>query len=119
MSENDQAFDEGFACGQAWAKHAEGTEPHNNLLAMRDDLKDFEWHALFDEELPSGTYWEWLAGELVGDDSDPRKLLSFWKWAVGEANLSKLDNPRFIKGFADGARYDWSSFYIKGVSGQP
>lgn len=83
---------------------------------MRDDLNDFEWHALFDEELPSGTYWEWLAGCLVGNDSDRDKLRSFWKWAIGEDRLDRLDNPRFIKGFADGARADWSSFYTKGVS---
>lgn len=116
MSDEKSAFDEGFELGQAWAKHAEGLGPHNALLEMRDDLSDFEWAALFDEDISPNTYWEWLAGCLIGDEDDKEKLRSFWKWAIGESNLPKLDQPEFVKGFADGARADWSSFYTKGVS---
>ncbi len=112
---DDLGFDQGYDCGHAWAKEAEGLEPHNNLLEMRDDLKDFERHLRFDEYIYPKTYWEWLAACLIGKECRRDKMLSFWKWAVGADNLFKLENTAFIRGFADGARADWNSFYQRNI----
>lgn len=115
MSGDDIAFDEGFEYGLAWAREAEGLDPHTNLLEMREDLKDLDWETLFDDGISPVTSWEWLAGTMVGDDENTEKLRSFWKWAIGRDNLSKLENAYFVKGFAEGAVADWSRFQTKGV----
>lgn len=109
QSLNRKGYIEGLKAGQDWAvAHATAAELQA-LERFRKHHRDRDWETFFEFNNTLHTYAEALVMGFLPDLADVAAARRFWDLAVGQKREEDLDNPIFIKGFAEGALQVWSS----------
>lgn len=104
-----KGYPEGFAAGEEWARTKAEAGDLMALERFRDGMLDREWNTFFEFNNTIYTYAEALVMSIhphIGDVAGARK---FWIEAIGEDREDDLDNPVFLKAFAEGALQIWQS----------
>lgn len=104
-----KGYPEGFAAGEEWARTKAEAGDLMALERFRDGMLDREWNTFFEFNNTIYTYAEALVMSIhphIGEVSGARK---FWVEAIGEDREDDLDNPIFLKAFAEGALRIWQS----------
>lgn len=106
---DDASFKEGEKIGRRWAENRATAEQLMRLERFREK-QGYDWDSLFQEN--DGTsFWnpeEILAFRILFDSEEPdsQSAKEFWERALDE-RAGKVENPLFVKGFAEGALDLW------------
>jgi hypothetical protein len=103
-----ETYKEGFEFGQEWAQNtAEAGELKRLERAIEQHARD--WGTTFEVcEHQSGgmSARQWVYSLACPADSERNNENDFWEAAIGD-DLSPLDEPQFVRGFAEGAADIW------------
>ncbi len=100
---------EGFAAGQEWARSKADVADLIALERFRNGMLDREWNTFFQFNNTIFTYAEALVMSIHPQIENTAGAKRFWVEAIGEKRDEDLDNPVFLKGFAEGALAIWQS----------
>jgi hypothetical protein len=110
----DEQYRQGTQCGREWV---EDRAEANDLIRLErwKARVGWEWDQLFSRDDQNNAYSmaELLVFEIwPEDDGDRSTAQSFWEEALGD-DTSAVDDPQFVKGFAEGALELWDEIKDK------
>jgi len=104
-----KGYPEGLAAGQEWARSLAAAADLIALERFRDSMLDREWNTFFEFNNTIYTYAEALIMGIHPHITEVSGAKRFWLEALGENRDGDLDNPVFLKAFAEGALQIWIS----------
>lgn len=104
-----KGYPEGLAAGREWARSQAAAADLIALERFRDSVLDREWNTFFEFNNTIYTYAEALIMGIHPHITDVSGAKRFWLEALGENRDNDLDNPIFLKAFAEGALQIWIS----------
>jgi hypothetical protein len=100
----DEAYREGEECGRSWAEDTAEADQLERLERLKADSQD--WDRIFEKDNSPA---EGLATVFDPDCGKGRWTYEDdWKNILGDDGTSRIDQPAFVRGFAEGALSVWN-----------